>query len=95
MSRHQTLTGVSLSLALFLTLPAAGQTPEELRDDVLALTGPGTEGRAVGTPGAATARRYLVSELEAAGARLDCMSITAATVLSDASRATAGKFSPR
>ena len=67
--RLQTLTGVSLSLALLLTLPAAGQTPEELRDDVLALTGPGTEGRAVGTPGAATARRYLISELEAAGAR--------------------------
>ena len=67
--RHQTLTGVSLSLALLLTLPAAGQTPEELRDDVLALTGPGTDGRAVGTPGAATARRYLISELEAAGAR--------------------------
>ena len=69
MNRRQTLTGVSLSLALLLTLPAAGQTPEELRDDVLALTGPGTEGRAVGTPGAAAARRYLVSELEAAGAR--------------------------
>ena len=48
--------------------PAVSQTPEELRDDVAALTGPGTEGRAVGTPGAATARRYLVSELEAAGA---------------------------
>ena len=67
--RRQTLTGVSLSLALLLALPAAGQTPEELRDDVLALTGPGTEGRAVGTPGAAAARRYLISELEAAGAR--------------------------
>ena len=67
--RRHYLTGVSLSLALFLTLPAAGQTPEELRDDVLALTGPGTEGRAVGTPGAAVARRYLISELEAAGAR--------------------------
>ena len=48
--------------------PAVSQTPEELRDDVAALTGPGTEGRAVGTPGAATARRYLISELEAAGA---------------------------
>ena len=69
MNRRQTLTGVSLSLALVLTLPAAAQTPEELRDDVLALTGPGTDGRAVGTAGAATARRYLISELEAAGAR--------------------------
>lgn len=48
---------------------SGAQTPEDLRADVLALTGPGTEGRAVGTEGAATARRYLVSELTAAGAR--------------------------
>ena len=48
--------------------PAASQTPDDLKTDVAALTGPGTDGRAVGTPGAATARRYLVSELEAAGA---------------------------
>ena len=45
------------------------QTPEDLKIDVAALTGPGTEGRAVGTPGAAAARRYLMSELGAAGAR--------------------------
>ena len=61
------LAGPALLLA-FSPLSAAAQTPEELRDDVAALTGPGTEGRAVGTPGAATARRYLMSELEAAGA---------------------------
>jgi hypothetical protein len=62
------LAGVVLLPAL-VAIPAAGQTPEDLRIDVAALTGPGTEGRAVGTPGAAAARRYLVSELEAAGAR--------------------------
>ena len=48
--------------------PAVAQTPEAVREDVLALTGPGTDGRAVGTEGAAVARRYLVSELAAAGA---------------------------
>lgn len=55
-------------LAAFGSAPAASQTPEDLKVDVAALTGPGTDGRAVGTPGAATARRYLISELEAAGA---------------------------
>ena len=55
-------------LLAFSPLTATAQTPEELRDDVAALTAPGTEGRAVGTPGAAAARRYLMSELEAAGA---------------------------
>ena len=56
-------------LTLHLAAAAAAQTPEELRTDVAALTAPGTDGRAVGTPGAAVARRYLISELEAAGAR--------------------------
>ena len=63
-----------LLLAPLAPSPAFGQTPEDrtpedLRTDVAALTGPGTEGRAVGTPGAAAARRYLMSELDAAGAR--------------------------
>ncbi len=47
---------------------APAQTEDELRADVAVLTGPGTEGRAVGSPGAALARRYLISELEALGA---------------------------
>ena len=55
-------------LAVLGSSPAASQTAEDLKIDVAALTGPGTDGRAVGTPGAATARRYLISELEAAGA---------------------------
>ena len=55
-------------LAALGSSPAASQTAEDLEIDVAALTGPGTDGRAVGTPGAATARRYLISELEAAGA---------------------------
>ena len=59
---------VAVLVAAFGSVPAAAQTPEDLKIDVAALTGPGTDGRAVGTPGAATARRYLVSELEAAGA---------------------------
>ena len=67
--RRSFFMGSSLALALALALPALAQTPEEVRDDVLALTAPGTEGRAVGSPGAAAARRYLVSELEAAGAQ--------------------------
>ena len=60
-----------LSAALLAALgssPAVSQTADDLEIDVAALTGPGTDGRAVGTPGAATARRYLISELEAAGA---------------------------
>ena len=55
-------------LAALGSSPAASQTADDLQIDVAALTGPGTDGRAVGTPGAATARRYLISELEAAGA---------------------------
>ena len=58
------------ALALAMGPSAAfAQTPEETRGDVLALTAPGTDGRAVGSAGAAVARRYLVSELAAAGAR--------------------------
>ncbi len=59
----------SLAFVLSPALPAAAQTPGEVREDVLALLAPGTEGRAVGSPGAAVARRYLISELAAAGAR--------------------------
>lgn len=60
------------AVALTLTLGASAglaQAPEEVRSDVRALTAPGTEGRAVGSPGAALARRYLIAELTAAGVR--------------------------
>ena len=65
-SRWRTPLRLALVLAA-LPLAAAAQTPEAARADVLALTGPGTDGRAVGTAGAATARRYLLAELAAAG----------------------------
>ncbi len=57
---------VLLSLTASL---AVAQTPEEARDDVRVLTAPETAGRAVGSEGAAVARRYLIAELEATGAR--------------------------
>ncbi len=58
-----------LLFAAGLAASASAQTPEEARGDVMALTAPGTGGRAVGSEGAAEARRYLVSELRATGAR--------------------------
>ncbi len=58
-----------LSLLALTPLQVSAQTPEEVRGDVLALTAPGTDGRAVGTPGAAQARRYLIGELAATAAR--------------------------
>ena len=69
-SRRRTAARLPAILLLTLLGPplASGQTAEDLKTDVAALTGPGTEGRAVGTPGAAAARRYLMSELAAAGA---------------------------
>lgn len=57
------------ALLLVLASLAGAQTADEVRADVLALTAPGTNGRAVGSPGAAQARRYLIRELAAAGAR--------------------------
>jgi len=57
-------------LALVAGFAQAGaQTPEETREDVLALTAPGTLGRAVGSEGAAKARQHLVSGLLALSAR--------------------------
>ena len=46
-------------------LSAVAQTPESVPEEVLALTGPGTDGRAVGTEGATTVWRDLVSDLSA------------------------------
>ena len=60
---------LGLAAAVLTAVPASAQTPEAAREDVAALTAPGTGGRAVGSPGAAVARRYLTSELAAAGAR--------------------------
>ncbi len=63
------MKSMTLPLAAGLASAAFAQTPDEVRTDVLALTAPGTAGRAVGSEGAAQARRYLVAELEAMGAR--------------------------
>ncbi len=64
------LRAAAVAAPLVFVAPFAGaQTADEVRADVLALTAPGTNGRAVGSPGAAQARRYLIAELAAAGAQ--------------------------